>query len=134
MLEQFFDFSNTSSICSMAMPNLFSAKPVVMFACVCAPTLGFILNAIFAVFPILQAISLITCISASLSTLKHAMSFRSPSSISQSLLPTPAYTILELGNPAFTAASISPPLTQSAPNDALLMIFSNSGLALALMA
>ena len=126
--------SITFSISRMAMPNLFSARPVVILAWVCAPTLGFILNATFATFPLAAASSFITSSSGMLSTLKHDMSLSIPRFISQSLLPTPAKTILSLGKPASSAACISPPLTQSAPSPAWQIKASTLGLAFAFMA
>ena len=44
---------------SILIPNLFSANPVVMLACVCAPTLGLIRKATLATLPLATASSLI---------------------------------------------------------------------------
>ena len=126
--------SMTFSICSMAMPNLFSANPVVMLACVCAPIFGLIRNATLAILPFLPASSFITSNSGMLSTLKQAMPLSSPRFISQSLFPTPAYTIDAGRNPAPIAAFISPPLTQSAPKPYRLMSRNSFSLALAFTA
>ena len=100
------------------MPNLFSASPVVMLACVCAPTSGLIRNATEATLPQFSARQLITSSSGILSTLKQKIFFSKPSFISLSFFPTPANTILFEGKPALSDANISPPLTQSAPNPA----------------
>ena len=126
--------SITLSMSRMAIPNLFSASPVVMLACVWAPTLGLIRSAIRATFPFWAASSFITSSSGMLSTLNEKMSLSSPKFISQSLFPTPAYTIFSAGKPAFSAASISPPLTQSAPRPASRIIRRILGLAFALTA
>ena len=67
-------------------------------------------------------------------TAKQNMSFFRASSISASLFPTPAYTMLSAGNPVSSACLISLPLTQSAPNAYWLISFSKVGFALALMA
>ena len=118
----------------MSIPNLFSARPVVIFAWVWAPTLGFRRKATRATLPLAAASSLMTSNSGMLSTLKQKMSLSSPRFISQSLLPTPAKTIFELGKPALTDASISPPLTQSAPKPASRIMRRILGLALAFTA
>ena len=124
----------TSSMCAISIPNLFSDKPVVMFACVCAPTLGLMRRQIFTTLPFCLAIVLMTSSSGMLSTLKHRILLSIPSSISQSAFPTPANTILSAGNPAFSDTSISPPLTQSIPNPASNIGFSTMSLAFALIA
>ena len=124
----------TFSMSSIAMPNLFSAKPVVIFAWVWAPTFGLMRKHTVATFPFAAAISLMTSNSGMLSTLKQKMSLSSPSSISQSLFPTPAKTILLAGKPALSTCSISPPDTQSMPSPASLMTWSTLRLALAFTA
>ena len=119
---------------SMGMPNLFSARPVVIFACVWAATLGLTRRHTSAVrFSSLQSCS-ITSSSSMLSTLKQKMPFSKASFISQSFLPTPANTMLSPLKPARNAASISPPLTQSTPNPASFIVCKMRLLALAFTA
>ena len=126
--------SMTFSMSAMAMPNLFSASPVVILAWVCAPTSGLMRNETRAILSFSPANWLMTSSSGMLSTLKYAIPASSPTLISQSLFPTPANTILSAGNPASRQALISPPLTQSAPNPAAQMMRSSLRLALAFTA
>ena len=125
---------STAIMSSLAMPNLSSARPVVMWAWVWAPTSGLIRKLTRArIFNSVASCSM-TSSSSMLSTLNMPMEALRASLISQSALPTPAKAISLAGNPASRAARISPPLTQSAPKPAAAIWRRTSGLALALMA
>ena len=108
----------SASASSGKRPNLFSANPVVIWLCVCASTSGLSRSNIGAMSFFDPANRSMFSNSGTLSTTKAPIRASKESKISSSLLPTPAKKISEAGKPASIAASISPPLTQSAPKPA----------------
>ena len=99
----------------MATPNLFSARPVVIFAWVRASTSGFTRSATRAVRPREVASAEIIPISSALSALIWRMSSARARRSSRSVLPTPEKTMRAAGMPAARAMRSSPSLTTSAP-------------------
>ena len=97
------------------MPNLFSRRPVVIFAWVAASTSGLTRSAIVASRPEAAASSASATSSGSLSTLNWKMPVSSPKRSSSRVLPTPENTMRPGGMPAASARFSSPADTTSAP-------------------
>ncbi|VVN48507.1 hypothetical protein PS662_06117 [Pseudomonas fluorescens] len=124
----------TSSASAMAMPNLFSLRPVEMYGCVPASTSGFTRNEIGARTPSSAATTCRRSSSSVDSTLKQCTPTSSARRMSSRVLPTPENTILSALPPAARTRSSSPRETMSKPAPRRARTFSTPRLELALTA
>src|SRR5215831_1611569 len=97
------------------MPNLFSAFPVAILACVLGSTSGLTRIEISAVRPLAVAIEERSASSDSDSTLMQRMPCSTARLSSRAILPTPENTMRCGGMPAARARKSSPSETTSAP-------------------
>ena len=116
------------------MPNLFSALPVAILACVFGSMSGLTRTEMLATRPLPAAIDASSSSSASDSTLTQRIPSSTASASSRAVLPMPENMILSGGMPAARARLSSPSETTSAPAPSFASVRTTAWLEFAFMA